>query len=236
MILLMILIAYDILVLVDPTRCFFFNCDDAVVYLSNATDATNATGWPLRFTWPSYFQTNMNAKRIFQSIQLLCAGLFILFTSLYLLTYVIYRHILVDQRTVYNTSQSTYGNRTTTGRYTNYTPYNDHHTITAYTIESQPNSTPRYDYSASTPKDTPMTAYVMPRKPIGKAFPRSRANSASYNLLCSRCHDQPRLILRTRYEREHFYDNLCVNCNDELLHSSVKTPTRIFKHRRSWKP
>jgi hypothetical protein len=104
----MVLIAYDILVLVDPTRCFFLNCNNAVVYGANSTNNVTVTGWPITIAWPAYFQTNMNAKRIFQGIQLLCAVLFILFCSLYILTYVIYRRINLDQATNYNADQNTF--------------------------------------------------------------------------------------------------------------------------------
>jgi hypothetical protein len=106
----MVLIAYDILVLIDPTRCFFLNCNNAVVNASNSTTNITVTGWPLYITWPQYFQTNMNAKRIFQSIQILAAGLFILCCSLYLLIYYIYRHIQLDQQTKYVTEHRTFTN------------------------------------------------------------------------------------------------------------------------------
>jgi uncharacterized protein YxeA len=97
----MVLIAYDILVLIDPTRCFFLNCNNAVVNASNSTTNITVTGWPLSISWPQYFQNNMNNKRIFQSIQILAACLFILCCILYLLTYYIYRHIRLDQEAKY---------------------------------------------------------------------------------------------------------------------------------------
>ena len=83
----------------------------------------------------------MNAKRIFQSIQLLCAGLFILFAALYLLTYYIYRHIKLGRETIYNADVRRFTkdeiNRVSPAK--NYhigtqpsLQYNPHHKVTTY--------------------------------------------------------------------------------------------------------
>ena len=89
----MVLIAYDILVLVDPTRCFFLNCNAATVNASNSTTIVIVSGWPISIVWPNSFLTTMIAKRIFQSIQILCTVLFMLFCILYIATYFIYQRM-----------------------------------------------------------------------------------------------------------------------------------------------
>lgn len=85
-----VLIDYDVVVLVDPSRCFLFDCNLARVQLNSTS---YVTGWPLTISWPDSFQTSMNSKRIFQSVQILAAALFILFSVCFLLTFLIYRNI-----------------------------------------------------------------------------------------------------------------------------------------------
>jgi hypothetical protein len=249
-ILCMALIAYDILVLIDPTRCFFLSCNNAEVYQSNSTSNTTITGWPLYITWPDYFQTNMNAKRIFQSIQIICAGLFILFSSLYLLTYFIYRHIKLHQQTTYNADRRTFTtydtNTTSPTKYSNnasqpysnnvsqsYRTYNPHQKITTYTVEGQPYTSTQYRSSPQPPPPQPITTTVIPRKP--KNYVRARSNSVSYDRICTRCHKEPRMILATNYERENLYPHLCITCNNDLnylrrLPGAQSRSSRVWRH------
>jgi hypothetical protein len=231
----MVLIAYDILVLIDPTRCFFLNCDDALVNISNSTTNIIISGWPLYISWPDYFQTNMNAKRIFQSIQLLCAGLFILFSSLYLLTYFIYRHIRLHQQTMYDVDRRTFTtsetNRITPGKYSNngpqsYSFYNPHNKVTTYKIEGQ---------SGYFPPATVITA-PSPRKTPSTTFIRPRANSVNFDQICTRCNREPRMILTTTYEQLNYYPHLCVNCNRDLAIVRQKASTGQPKNTRIWRP
>jgi len=243
-ILCILLIAYDILVLIDPTRCFFLNCNDASVNISNSTTDIIVTGWPLYITWPNYFQTNMNAKRIFQSIQLLCAGLFILFASLYLLTYYIYRYIRLNQQTIYNSDRRTYTthetNRISPITYSNnvsqsYPQYNNNnnHKVTTYKIEGQPYKSAQYYYS-SPPL---VTTTITPRKTKSTTtFIRPRANSLNYDRLCTRCYREPRMILTTSYERQNFFSHLCIDCNNDLASNRRKPPVNQIKDNRIWRP
>lgn len=236
-ILCMLLIAYDILVLIDPTRCFFLNCGDAVVSASNIT----VTGWPISITWPSYFQTNMNAKRIFQSIQLLCAGLFILCASLYLLTYYIYRNIRLHSQTIYAADRRTFTtyetNQTTSAKPLSYenkriTPvtqtsflsqsfpqYISNHKVKTYTIEGQPNTSKQYPLSSN--KTT--------------TFVRLRSSSVDNDRLCRRCNREPRMMLVSNYERENFFPYLCINCNNELAHVRRKPIIERSGSIRRWR-
>ena len=240
-ILCMLLIAYDILVLIDPTRCFFLNCNNAVVNISNSTTNITVSGWPLYITWPTYFQTNMNAKRIFQSIQLLCAGLFILFAALYLLTYYIYRHIkLVHQQNFYNTDRGTFTKdepyRTSSTNLVNnvsHSPlhYNSRHKVTTYTIEAQPYIPSYYPLPVS-----PVTTVIVPKKTKTKTFFRPRANSVNYERLCTRCNREPRMILATSYERQNYFRHLCFNCNHELADINRRKPPYDRFKNRSWRP
>jgi hypothetical protein len=241
----MLLIAYDIIVIIDPTRCFFLNCNDAYVNASNSTTNITISGWPLYITWPNYFQTNMNAKRIFQSIQLLCAGLFILFAALYLLTYYIYRHIKLHQQTVYNADRGTFTreerNRASSAKYLNNASesplaYNPQHKITTYTIEAQPYSPTEFYYSPPPPQ--PVTTVIVPKKTKTKTkiSPRPRANSVNYERLCTRCNREPRMILVSYYERKNFFPNLCFNCNHETVNNRRKLIIDQYKSNRTWRP
>jgi len=255
MFLCMVLIAYDILVLVDPTRCFFLNCNNAVV---NGANNVAVTGWPITIAWPAYFQTNMNAKRIFQGIQLVCAVLFILFCSLYILTYAIYRRINLDQTTIYNADQHTFvkyeNGRTPTRRersrtptkyetsrtptkYSNNTvhappPYSLNHLVTTYAIESQ--STPLTKNNIS---PGPVVVYkTAPRKDKRRKLIRARASSVNYDRICTRCMKEPRMILTTNYERQNFFSHLCYNCNLEIS-SYGRKPTLVNSpDERLWIP
>ncbi|CAF2909954.1 unnamed protein product [Rotaria sp. Silwood2] len=238
----MVLVAYDILVLVDPTRCFFLNCNDASVDISNSTQNIIITGWPLYITWPSYFQTNMNAKRIFQSIQILCAGLFILFASLYILTFIIYRHIRLYQQTVSAADRRIFSvneiNRVSPTKYSNneshsYPQYNHHRKTTTYMIESQPYTSAQYHYSS--PVVPPVTTIITPRITNTKTFTGPRASSANYDRLCTRCNKEPRMILVTYYERKNLFPYLCISCNNKLLNHRQKPLSDQSKHNPIWK-
>ena len=79
------LIAYDILVLIDPTRCFLINCP----YDESLT------------TLPDSLRTS---KRFLESVQLVCACLCILCCSLYILTYFTYRHFDLHRSVAYEPS------------------------------------------------------------------------------------------------------------------------------------
>ncbi len=213
----MILIAYDILVLIDPTQCFFLNCNNAIVNASNSTTNITVTGWPLNITWPSYFQANMNAKRIFQSIQLLCASLFILFTALYILTYYIYRRINLDHQTIYNSNQSI-KHSNNIGQY--YPPYTPNYQIITYTIVGRTSSFEEHPSLSATEKPRENTAM------------RIRASSVSYHRICTRCLKEPRMVLLTISERQNYFSHLCLNCNKEVLNDRHKGPFT----RSIWKP
>ena len=244
--LLLVLVAYDILVLVDPTRCFFFDCNTALVYQSNSTSNTSIAGWPIYITWPSYFQTNMNAKRIFQGVQLLCAISFILFASLYILTYFIYRHIKLDQQTVYEPDHRIVSNNevhraTPTRHVTHASPvfpqYHSHQKVTTYMIEGRPDTLEKYQYTAAAASPVaPVITTTTPRKAKSKPNRRPRASSLSYERLCTRCNREPRLILRTPYERQNFFGHLCVNCNNDLVTTRRRAQVTYNRGPRNWKP
>lgn len=248
----MVLIAYDILVLIDPTRCFFLNCNDAGVSVSNTTYNGTVYGWPLSITWPGYFQTNMNAKRIFQGIQILCAGLFILFASLYLLTYYIYRHIKLSQQTMYNPDRRTFTNHDNNRAFTNYDSnraspvrhsnnvsqsfpqYHPQRKVTTYIIVGQPYTSIQSSYLP--PPAQPATTTISPRKTKSKTFIRPRANSLDYQRLCTRCNREPRMTLVTNYERQNYFTHLCNNCNVDLFNDRRKIPYGPSKNNPAWRP
>ncbi|CAF3509677.1 unnamed protein product [Rotaria sp. Silwood1] len=240
-ILCILLIVYDILVLIDPTRCFFLNCGNAqVTYQVNSTYNATITGWPLNITWPNYFQTNMNAKRIFQSIQILCAALFILFCSLYILTYIIYRRINIDQGTSYKSDPHTFvrhetftsPRKRTDSIVQSFPQYNLNRLVTVYTIEGHPSTVVNYSHSP-----VPTIANTStPRKTKRKTVVRPRANSANYDRICTRCMKESRMILTTNYQRQNFFSHLCINCNNEILNYHRKLPLIHSADNRTWKP
>ena len=230
----MLLMAYDIIVLIDPTRCFFLNCNDATVTLNSTTVIS---GWPIYVTWPDYFQTNMTAKRIFQSIQILCAGLFILFAALFLLTYFIYRHIRLHQQTIYRTDEgtfTTYEKRPRTAmKYSNNNnnssvmssysqPMASNHKVTTYVVTGPSNYFP-------TQGDT------SPRRTKTKTFVRPRANSLDTDRLCTRCNREPKMIITTNYERQNYFPNLCINCNNDLANARRRPTLNQSKLNRVWR-
>jgi Na+-transporting methylmalonyl-CoA/oxaloacetate decarboxylase gamma subunit len=244
-ILCMALIAYDVLVLIDPTRCFFLNCGDAnVTYIANSTYNATISGWPLYITWPDYFQTEMNAKRIFQSVQLLCAGLFILFCLLYILTFMIYRHIKLHQQSIYTIDHRTFAaheTATTSPKHINTITesHPHHHVITTYTIEGRPDTSTKYEHSPikyDRSPVPPVISVIVPKKSKRKVVVRPRASSVSYDRICTRCMKEPRMILTTNYERQNFFSHLCVNCNN-ALYSDRRRPSNIHSStNRLWKP
>jgi len=340
-----VLIAYDILVLVDPTRCFFFDCSTATVNASNSTTIVIVSGWPLSISWPNYFLINMNAKRIFQGVQLFCASLFILFCLLYILTYIIYRKIRLHQETIYNADRHTLIKREATippnkhsdtivesnplnniittyiiegnstaftkknssladqntfvtregtrlsrkrsnttiqshpqnnlnhlvttyfieGHSTSFTKNNPsladqrtlvtrdgirtstkrsntripshpennlNHLVTTYTIEGGSNSFTKYNSSLA-----PAVVYTMsPRKIEKKPVVRSRTSSVNYERICTRCLEEPRMILTSHYEQQNCFSHLCINCNNEILNSHRKPSSVHSATSRTWKP
>ncbi|CAF0857676.1 unnamed protein product [Rotaria sordida] len=240
-ILCILLIVYDILVLIDPTRCFFLNCDNAqVTYQVNSTYNTTITGWPLNISWPNYFQTNMNGKRILQSIQIFCAALFILFCSLYILTYIIYRRIYLDQGTIDKSDQHTFvRHKTVTSPITrsnsivqSFPQYNLNRLVTVYTIEGRPSTSVIYSNSPA----PPIVHTITPRKANRKTVVRQRAKSANYDRICTRCMIEPRIILTTNYQRQNFFSHLCINCNKELVDYHQKPHLVQSENDRTWKP
>ena len=242
MILCAVLIAYDILVLVDPTRCFFLNCNGAVVNASNSTTNITVTGWPLSITWPSYFQTNMNAKRIFQSIQILCACLFILFSALYILTYFIYRKINLHQTSIYNADHRTIVSHETVRSPTkhsnhiveSYPDYNKHgHMVTMYMIDGPVISGTKY-HSSSASHATAQE--VVPKKIRGTTARRPQTTVVNYDRICTRCMQEPRMILTTNNERQNYFSHLCASCNNEILNYQRKPTATSASSNQTWKP
>jgi hypothetical protein len=252
----LVVITYDIFVLVDPTRCFFLSCSYATIDTSSGT----VTGWPLAITWPTAFQTKMNTKRLFQSLQLLCAILYIFFAALYIVTFAIYRHIRSLQQAPYHVSRSVYPSydtgrvsekRVTRGpspvrpatrtlsRNSNYvsSPYthlSPNHKVTVYTIEGKPDTfARRYVPGNSSPS---ARATMTPRRSKAKTFVRPRANSADELRLCSRCNREPKMVLETHYERQNYFSHLCLNCNKELSEEHQKTPHPLPHDNRHWIP
>jgi hypothetical protein len=154
------LITYDVFVIVDPTQCFFLSCNYAGISTSSGT----FYGWPVTITWPDYFRTNMDAKIIFQSVQLLLSGLYILFASLYILTYMIYRHIKLNQQTIFNTDRNTYTkydpNRASARRYA---PASSPRPSSSRAVSRNPNNVSRtYPYGNPNQK---VTVYTVEGKP-----------------------------------------------------------------------
>ena len=220
-----VLIVYDILVLIDPTRCFILSCASAeVTYQVNSTHTATVTGWPLHISWPDDFQNKMNNKRIFQSIQIFCAVLFILFCSLYILTYLIYRRANFDEQFLVNTDQrdflrqdATANAKQSSNNLVRSYPYFDLNALVAtYHIESRPQTSIRAP---------PVETINTPRKLREKTATRSRTASMNYARICTRCLKEPRMVLTTNYERENFFSHLCSNCNNELLTYRRKGPT-----------
>jgi hypothetical protein len=248
-----VLIVYDILVLIDPTQCFFLSCNNAVVNASNSTTNITVTGWPLTIAWPSYFQANMNAKRIFQSIQILCAALFILFLALYILTYFIYRRINLDRPTVYNPEQTKQSNNIIVQSQPSRTPKQSKHIV----VQSQPSRTPKQSdhivepslsYSPnyqvtyytivgrrSSFEEIPISPVIITERPRESTPKPIRASSVSYQRICTRCLKEPRMILLTVSERQSYFSHLCLSCNKEMLHYRHKGPFTRSAGSSVWK-
>jgi hypothetical protein len=234
------LIAYDILVLIDPTRCFLLSCANAnVTYVVNSTFNATTSGWPLNITYPDYFQSNMTYKRIFQGIQIFCAALFILFCALYILTFIIYRRIKLHHQTVYHADQHTHETTIVPTKHIDhivqsYPQYGHHHSITMYHIDAHyTSSSAHYDHSPL-PVEVKTTKT---RKTKITTMLRPRANSVNYDRMCTRCMKEPRMNLKSNFERQNFYSHLCTICNNELLIGRQKPP--YVSHSRdnhSWKP
>lgn len=231
----MVLIAYDILVEIDPTRCFFLNCNDATV---NSTTNTTVTGWPINISWPAYFQTAMNAKRIFQGIQIASAGLFMLFASLYILTYFIYRKIHLQDNTIYSAQSRAHDTIVTPTKRSNnvlqsHPPYDSHRQVTTYMIAGQTTPLTKHRPSPAVPVGQQT---IVTRKPQKKPAVRPRANSVNYDRICTRCMREPRMILATNFERQNYFSHLCASCNNDLITYRRKGVGIYPSSNRKWKP
>jgi hypothetical protein len=106
----------------------------------------------------------MDAKIIFQSVQLLLSGLYILFASLYILTYMIYRHIKLNQQTIFNTDRNTFTtydpNRASARRYA---PASSPRPSSSRAVSRNPNNVSRtYPYGNPNQK---VTVYTVEGKP-----------------------------------------------------------------------
>ena len=237
------LIAYDILVIIDPTRCFILNCASANVnYVVNSTYNSTTSGWPLNITYPAYFQANMTAKVIFQAVQLFLAALFILFCVFYILTYIIYRRIKVHHHTGYNADHNAYRTNETNGSQHRhsvakvYPDYQRHGLSTMYHIELD--YAPQVEYHHSPlPVVVTTTTTTTKRRTKKATMMRARAYSVNYDRMCTSCLKEPRMSLTTDYERHNFFSHLCVNCNNELLINRRKPPLGFESTtNRKWKP
>ncbi|CAF1002509.1 unnamed protein product [Adineta steineri] len=303
------LITYDVFVFVDPTRCFILSCNNAGILTSSGT---TFTGWPVTITWPSYFTTDMNLKLIFMSIQLFCSVLYILFVLLYILTYIIYRYIKLQQQQVpynvnrnvftsydtnrvsekpVNRSVSAYPMNRAVSRNSNYPPQSYSHSmpnnkVTVYKLDGQPDTSSQRHFPQETSAPRPLTravsrssnhvpqsySHVNPNQKITvytiegqlgttprrhnpsethqsgrgtmtptrskqKTFIRPRASSVDDGRLCTRCKREPRMVCATHYERQNYFSNLCLGCNDELSHENRKAPPYVpSKYNRHWVP
>ena len=222
----MALIAYDILVVIDPTRCFFLDCSAAIINISNATLSNiTVTGWPIYITWPAYFQTAMNAKRIFQGIQISLGALYILLASLYILTYVLYRTANLYHKTIYSAERprtTTYNRLATPAKHSNHVApqHNSHGQVTTYMIAGEITPSGKQHSSRG------VLSAVVPRnlstpkpksRPKSKSVPRPRASSVNYDRICTRCMREPRMVLTTSFERENYFSHLCASCNNEMV-------------------
>ena len=213
MVLCVLLIDYDIFVLLDPTRCFFLDCNYAqVVTMENTT----VTGWPLNITWTSDFQRSMNAKRIFQSAQLFSAALFILFCSLFILTFVIYRNIDLYYRDLYDLKD---GNNAFTDLKGS---FNERSTTDLLPTSPLPpvsmgNVFVEHEIRPSSAADSVLAGPVDYRRRHRTVapLPRAPAKSAEDERLCTRCMEQPRMMVANHSERKIFFSPLCRRCNED---------------------
>lgn len=241
-ILCMALIAYDILVVIDPTRCFFLDCSAAIVNISNATLSNiTVTGWPIYVSWPSYFQTAMNAKRVFQGIQISLGALYILLAALYILTYVIYRTANLYHKTVYKPETpraATYNRLATPRKHSNnvFPQQNSHGQVTMYMITGEITSSAKQH---STPvvfsAKIPRTVNTPRPKSKPKSAPRPRASSVNYDRICTRCMREPRMVLITNFERENYFSHLCASCNNEMTTYRRKGTGVASSSNQKWK-
>lgn len=241
MVLCVLLIIYDILVLVDPSRCFMMDCNYAQVrYSPNSTYTTTVTGWPLSISWPDYFQTAMKAKRIFQSLQLFFAVLFIIGCLLYIFLYLIYREIdmegnYIETEKHYRSSEyeraASIPSRHSSITVLSSAPSNPYRIATVYTIQSRPSVIRRYHRSVVEPieSESPISNSRQP------TIVQQRADSMTGDRMCTRCSKEPQMILVTEYERKSFNANLCISCNQDDQRQRRK-PIRIQSlGSRKWK-
>ncbi|CAF1112898.1 unnamed protein product [Adineta steineri] len=205
----LVLIAYDILVLIDPTRCFILSCMNAdVTYEIDSNYSTTITGWPLTIIWPDYFQIDMTAKRFFQGLQLFFACLFIFTCSLYISTYYIYRYLNLHRPTVYKLPELI----TSTGYIVNpYSQRNYEYIVPIHDMEDHPSRLVEYTHP-------PISQSIDTR-----TFIEPRTISVNYNQMCRRCMEFPRMISTRTYQQQNPFSYVCFRCNNELLNSYEKT-------------
>lgn len=240
----MALIAYDILVVIDPTRCFFLDCSAAIVNISNATLSNiTVTGWPIYVSWPAYFQTAMNAKRIFQGIQISLGALYILLAALYILTYVLYRTANLYHKTIYSAETprpTTYNRLATPRKQSNHVSphHNSQGQVTTYMITRETTASGKRHLSSGVLSAMAPRNLSTPKpkaRPKSQSVPRPRASSVNYDRICTRCMREPRIVLTTNFERENYFSHLCATCNNEMITYRRKGTGRNSSTSRKWK-
>jgi hypothetical protein len=113
-----------------------------------------------------------------------------------------------------------------------YPKYSVNHSIITYSIEGH--SVPSNKFHS-----TPRSAIVYTpsqRKIRTTTSARPRANSMDYDRICTQCMKEPRMILKTNYDRQNFFPHLCVNCNNEFVGYRRKPPLISSTTNRTWKP
>ena len=237
------LIVYDILVEIDPTRCFFLDCSAATINASNSTTNIIISGWPVTISWPAAFQTSMDAKRIFQGIQIALGVLYILFAALYILTCFIYRKVNLYRKPIYSADSRRTGNHdaiATPSKHSNHvvSQSNSNGHITTYMVMGERATSTKYHHSASVTSAPAQTVLqnVVPRKTTKpKSAVRPRTSSVNVSRICTRCLQEPRMVLTTGYERANYFSHLCASCNNEMVTYRRKGTGRISTSQQ-WKP
>ncbi|CAF0909332.1 unnamed protein product [Adineta ricciae] len=176
------LIAYDILVLIDPTRCFLISCP----YDESLT------------AWPDFLRTS---KRFLESVQLVCACLYILCCSLYILAYFTYRHFNLHRSITYESSDVS-----TTSIYA---PYSY-----PYCKQLATDSNVEYEY-----------ALISQQAETRNSFPVQCVALDHQHQMCRRCMKQPQLILTNGYPEQNQFSYVCASCHNELMNYQHRLPT-----------
>lgn len=242
------LIVYDIYVLIDPTQCYIFNCNDATVEVSTSTDTYYVSGWPLTVSWPAYFSRNMYVKRVAQATQLLTAALFIIFATLYIVTFVIYRNIRLDEKYVFNQFRTIVlaeERKIPTRKKTinSISPGSLQNSFlnppTKFLSDDQMYVPMRLD---NITPDTSITT-LNPESHKRDIRPKTRRKTmysfdlpANYRLLCSRCKIKPRKLLSNVYEWTNFLPYLCVECNQAYIDMRREFDNESKRHHYLWRP